>query len=65
MNGEKVSFISTTYKAFRLEGHTMCPVHRTYYFQLILYYRAKLERFDNTPPEGLHTPTLITFDYLT
>lgn len=60
MKGEKVSFISTTYKGYRLEGHTMCPVHRTYYFQLILYYRENYRGLIIHHQKGLHTQTLIT-----
>lgn len=60
MKGEKVSFISTTYKGHRLEGHTMCPVHRTYYFQLILNYTENYRGFDNTPSENFNH-----FAYLT
>lgn len=36
---EGEGFISAADKGHRLEGCTMCPVQRTYYFQLTLNYR--------------------------
>lgn len=62
MKRGKVTFISTTYKGLWLEGHTMCPLQRTCYFQLILNYIQLLEGFDNTQSQGVFTlKTLITW----